>query len=162
MASPLLTHSHRQDFLRERWGFECSCEACSASAADINASDLRLEKISSIVPLLLSDQHDGVPQGIAAFDVTKLADSLISLATKERLDAVMLEPYRAAALEWNAVGERGKAVHYANLAVEYGRKSLGPRDHKVRDMLSLVDGPERHWSWKLRVIGSDARSQGRA
>lgn len=158
ITSPLLTRAHRQDFLHGRWGFGCSCEACSASAAEINASDLRLERISSILPLLLDDQNGAIPNTAdEAAAVTELADSLVSLATEERLDAVMLDPYRAAALEWNAVGDREKAVEYANLAVEYGTTSLGPRDHKVKDMQSLVGDPERHWSWKLRIIGPDAR-----
>lgn len=82
---------------------------------------------------------------------TELADLLILLAQEERLDAVMLQPLRAAALEWNAIGEREKAIEYARLAVEHGISSFGSRDQMVKDMEHLIDEPEQHWSWNLRV-----------
>lgn len=81
---------------------------------------------------------------------SELADLLISLSKMEGLDAVMLQPYRAAALEWNACGESSKAISYAKLAVEYGINSFGPQNPMVRDMQDLIQDPELHWSWKLR------------
>lgn len=153
MASPFLLHSHRQSLLRNRWGFECTCSACSAAAVDVNASDTRLEKISSLWPLLL-DRIEG-----SHFDTTnpvpnttsELADLLVSLAEDERLDAVMLQPYRTAALEWNALGEREKATQNARLAFEYGINSFGKLNSMVRDIQDLIQDPELHWSWKLRL-----------
>lgn len=82
---------------------------------------------------------------------TELADLLVSLSKEEGLDAVMLQPYRIAALEWNAVGESAKAVQYANLAVEYGTNSFGKRNLKVKEMAEFIQAPELHWSWENRL-----------
>lgn len=150
--SPFISHAHRQHLLHDRWGFKCSCTACSAPAAQVNASDTRLEKISSLWPFLLDKGSDGVQgvNGTVTNDRSELAELLVSLAETERLDAVMLQPYRAAALEWNASGESSKAKHYATLAIEYGINSFGPLNPMVRDMQDLLQDPELHWSWKLR------------
>ncbi|KAJ4389651.1 SET domain-containing protein 5 [Gnomoniopsis smithogilvyi] len=151
--SPFISHAHRQSLLHDRWGFKCTCAACSAPAANVNASDTRLEMISSIWPFLLDKPAGDSFKDSDKLDTTnrsELADLLVSLAETEGLDAVMLQPYRAAALEWNALGEAGKATSYARFAVEYGINSFGPRNPMVRDMQDLIQDPELHWSWKLR------------
>lgn len=104
--------------------------------------------------------EDGVPDTTETVtsDGSELAELLVSLAEEERLDAVMLQPYRAAALEWNALGERKKASHYARLAVRFGINSFGSQNPMVRDMEDLIQDPELHWSWKLRSLGQDARA----
>lgn len=149
--SPFLTHNHRRGLLHDRWGFECHCAACTASEVHVNASDVRLQKISSLLPLLLDDKSSRVPSTTQAVNETELADLLVNLAEEEPLDAVMLQPYRAAALEWNAIGDREKAIDYAELAVKYGVNSFGERNHMVRDMRDLINDPEQHWSWRFRV-----------
>lgn len=150
--SPFLSHDHRQHLLHDRWGFKCTCGACSAPAADINASDTRLEKISSLWPFLLDKSGDEVQEAnrTVANNSTELAELLVSLAEIEGLDAVMLQPYRAAALEWNALGDPSKAKYYAALAIEYGINSFGSQNPMVRDMQGLMKDPELHWSWRLR------------
>lgn len=150
--SPFISHANRQHLLHDRWGFKCTCAACSAPAADVNASDTRLEKISSLWPFLIDKIGDEVrgANRTTTPDSSELAELLVSLAEIEGLDAVMLQPYRAAALEWNALGESSKAKHYAALAIEYGINSFGSQNPMVRDMQGLVKNPELHWSWKLR------------
>ncbi|KAJ4414470.1 SET domain-containing protein 5 [Gnomoniopsis sp. IMI 355080] len=152
--SPFISHAHRQSLLHDRWGFKCTCAACSASAAKVNASDTRLEKISSLWPFLLDkagdESQDAAQDEAVPTNRSELAESLVSLAETEGLDAVMLQPYRAAALECNALGESVEAIYYARLAVEYGINSFGSRNPMVRDMQDLIQDPELHWSWKLR------------
>lgn len=156
-TSPLLPHAQRQHRLHNRWGFKCTCAACSAPASAVSASDSRLEQMASLWPLLLDQQPtDGNAPVVTSQDgkkkASEVAELLVSLAEEELgLDAVMLQPYRFAALEWNAVGERRKAVHYAGLAVEYGTNGFGPWGAEVGDMEELVDDPEAHWSWRLRL-----------
>lgn len=82
---------------------------------------------------------------------TELADLLVSLSKEEWLDAVMLQPYRIAALEWNAVGESDKAVQYAKLAVKYGTNTFGRWNRKVQEMAEFIQAPEFHWSSGIRL-----------
>ncbi|KAK7699376.1 SET domain-containing protein 5 [Diaporthe eres] len=151
--SPFLTRANRQSLLHDRWGFQCTCAACSAPEPSTTAPYDRLEKVASLWPLLLDEREFGVPTTDEEMtNATELADLLVSLAREETgLDAVLLHPYRVAALEWNAAGDREKAVEYAKLAVSYGTRSFGPWDRGVEDMRELVEDPEGHWSWRLRT-----------
>lgn len=103
------------------------------------------------MPLLLDNSNDRVPPTIEAVNGTELAELLVALAREEHLDAVMLQPHRAAALEWSAVGNREKAVYHAELGRKYGINSFGERNQMVRDLHDLILHPEQHWSWRLRV-----------
>lgn len=109
--------------------------------------------MASLWPLLLDERENGVPTtDEETTNATELADLLVSLAREETgLDAVLLHPYRVAALEWNAAGDMEKAVEYAKLAVSYGMRSFGPWDRGSEDMRELVEDPEGHWSWRLRT-----------
>jgi len=152
MYSPFLLHAQRQKLLRDRWGFQCGCTACSAPARDVDIADSRLERIMSLWPLLLDEAvEEEAPAQAEGVQATELADLLVSLSKEERLDAVMLQPYRVAALEWNAVGGSEKAVQYAKLAVEYGTKTFGTWNDQVREMVEFMEAPEMHWSWGIRL-----------
>lgn len=89
--------------------------------------------------------------------MTEYAELVVALAQEEQLDAVMLQPYRAAALEWSAVGERERALHYAELACEYGITSFGKQNGLVRDMQNLITHSDQHWSWRLRLSDAETR-----
>uniref|UniRef100_A0A0C4E6U3 HEPN domain-containing protein n=1 Tax=Magnaporthiopsis poae (strain ATCC 64411 / 73-15) TaxID=644358 RepID=A0A0C4E6U3_MAGP6 len=81
------------------------------------------------------------------------AEALLRLYAEERLDCAMGDAYTLAALNYNAFGRAELAVKYALLAVEAGSIEHGEHGHDVQDMKKLLSGPEKHWSWRRRVLG---------
>jgi hypothetical protein len=80
-----------------------------------------------------------------------MAELLVSLYEQERLSTLLYEAYTFAAIEWNGAGEPWTATKYAQLAIQHGLLSGGPRDHDVLEMQSLARDPWAHWSWMLRT-----------
>lgn len=145
----------RMHALQHTWGFHCSCSFCSLPPALSDQSDARLDHINSLIKLLndwsivpVADGGDGV----TAVDVDPEAgDLLVSLYEQERLWIGRTVAYHIAALNWNAFGERYKAVRYALLAVEYAIIDDGPDVWFLPEMRMLAENPEGHWSWRKRV-----------
>lgn len=62
-------------------------------------------------------------------------------------------PYGFAALAWNAVGEREKAVRYAEAAREVVllKDGRGGASAGLRIWEEVIKDVEGHWSWRRRV-----------
>lgn len=109
-----------------------------------DASDARIKQIRQIRKQLedYTTASSATPQ---------MADLFVSMYEQERLDGSIYEAYAFAAIEWNGVGEPWNAVRYAQLAIEFGLASVGPKDKDVKELKRLVDDPWGHWSWMLRT-----------
>lgn len=138
------SRAKRLSKLKHVWGFQCGCSQCTQPAQMGAASDARLAQIHRLRRHL--EDYTG---GSAA--TPQMADLFVSLYRQERLDSSVYEAYTFAAVEWNGVGEPWAATRYAQLAVEWGLASVGPRDPDVREMQRLARDPWGHWSWMLRT-----------
>jgi hypothetical protein len=85
---------------------------------------------------------------------------LITLYELEGLQVRIYEAYYRAALEWNGVGDSGRAVKYARLCLDRGLLLRGPDRPFVDSMKELVADPTRHWSWGFRVKNSLKETKG--
>jgi hypothetical protein len=142
--SPIQSRRQRLSKLEKIWGFKCSCSQCTQGEHISRASDARLKQIRE----LRREFQDYTTQSRAT---PQMAELMISLFEQERLDAMIYEAYRDAAVEWNGVGEPWLATKFAGLAIDTGLPSVGPDDSEVVDMQDLVLDPWSHWSWMLRT-----------
>ncbi|KAH8771688.1 hypothetical protein F5883DRAFT_491819 [Diaporthe sp. PMI_573] len=132
----------RRERTLRNWGFGCACAQCSLPEALANASDHRLWRLYE------------TEQTKTAYE-TRILDAvalLLSIYEQERL----LGPhgssaYRLAALNYNAFRRPEGAVKYALLALEQFVVEEGANSVVVREMVSLLDDPEAHWSWGKRL-----------
>ncbi|KAK4135357.1 SET domain-containing protein [Trichocladium antarcticum] len=137
--------------LKRGWGFECDCALCVLEGGRQREADERVGLIGEVKGVLGDWAWHG-----AGGEGTGMAELLVGLFEMERLWTVMHEAYALAALEFNAVGERWRAVKYARLAVEWGIPMVGDEDEDVEDMRELAGDPRGHWSWMRRVRNRDA------
>lgn len=100
------------------------------------------------MPELTEELEDYTNESLAT---PEMADLLVSMYHQERLYGPIAEPYKFAAIEYNAVGDIWTAQKYARLAVEAGILYAGPWDKDVKSMELLLKDPEAHWSYMLRA-----------
>lgn len=81
------------------------------------------------------------------------AELLITLFELEGLHVRIYEAYYRAAIEWNGVGDSGRAIRYARLCLDKGLLLRGPNRPFVDSMRALIADPAGHWSWRFRIKG---------
>ncbi|KAF1813010.1 SET domain-containing protein [Eremomyces bilateralis CBS 781.70] len=140
---PTLTRSTRQAVLKNGWGFDCSCSACTQREIFTAASDHRLDAIDFLTKELANRTE-------ASTASPETAELLVSLCEQERLDGPIADAYTYAAIEYNGVGDHRTAQKYAMLAIERGLLYSGEKDSDVIAMYRLMADPQNHWSWMYR------------
>lgn len=146
--SPFQTHASRQSSLLFHWGFQCTCALCTAPAAAVQESDARIAEIQALWAVL--DQY-APPSSSAAAATPAHAERLVQLYRDEGLHARLVEAYYRAAVEYNGRGDAGRAVHFAQQALEAGAvRESGIRPF-LDNMRALARDPAAHWTWMFRV-----------
>jgi len=79
------------------------------------------------------------------------AELLITLFKLEGLQVRIYEAYYRAAIEWNGVGDSGRAMRYARLCLDKGLLLRGAKRPFVDSMRALIANPTGHWSWRFRL-----------
>jgi hypothetical protein len=144
LGSPIQVRANRQHQLLSHWGFECTCNHCTADSDSVALSDKNVEKIHA----LWSDLDDYSPTSGGSADK---AEQLLELYKQERLDTRMHEAYYRASIEWNGVGNSTAAVEAARRCLERGEQMRGPQAPFARNMRDLLQDPQKHWSWGFRL-----------
>ncbi|KAF2967213.1 hypothetical protein GQX73_g6378 [Xylaria multiplex] len=139
---PLQVRSVRQERTRNTLGFSCACSHCTLSENDADASDARLLTMSRIE----SELADFSSQASSP----ALIEEYLSLYRREGLEHNLAGAYTLAALNYNLFGKADMAKKYAQLSVEAGLLESGPDAADVREMKTLADYPESHWSWNKK------------
>lgn len=134
----------RQIYLLQHWGFECACSLCTASEAEIEKSDLRIDRIRS----LWGDLDNYTPDSAAT---PEKAELLIDLYRDEGLVTRMVEAYYRVAVEWNGAGDAMKAKLFAEKAISAGEIMESGIRPFLNNMRELAKNPEGHWTWRFRV-----------
>ncbi|KAI1776268.1 SET domain-containing protein [Hypoxylon cercidicola] len=141
---PLQTHSTRQEKLKKEWGFQCSCERCSANASTIAESDERVVQIQKLWKEL--DDHSA-----ASTATPERAELLVSLYEREGILGRINEAYYRAAIEYIGIGDIANATKYAKLCAEHGQLFIGPDRPFVKNMQDLIAAPTKYPKWKFRI-----------
>lgn len=132
----------RQSLLSQTWSFTCSCPRCTAEPHVLAESDARCDHLNRLRRELDDYSASATPEK---------AELLVTLYELEGLEVRMYEAYYRAALEWNGVGDSGRALRYARLCLDRGLLLRGPDRPFVESMRALVADPTAHWSWRFRV-----------
>lgn len=142
--NPFETHAVRQQHIMGSWGFKCTCQHCSMSEKAIHESDARLYEI---------DELEAELGNFASSKASvKMIERLLELYSKEKLDAKVHGAYVLAALNYNLYGDLTNARKFANLAIETGIVEYGEDAEDVEAMRALAKDPERHFTWRKRLI----------
>lgn len=121
------------------WGFRCSCSICRQPHDHILASDRRLTKIREI-KAELDDWKKTKPR-------IEMSQLLTSLYQQERLSAPA--GLQHATYAYSAKGDEANTIHYASLAVELLTLVVGSENEQTLEMVSLMQDPKSHHSWKF-------------
>lgn len=119
-----MSHQERQALLAD-WGFQCTCDMCTAAPAEIAASDNRRQKITQLKADIMDFLNRGKVHG-----AVKMIREVIDVMDKENLRPLMTEQYETLArIQW-ALGNKEKGVEYAResirLLTDHG--FMDPRD----------------------------------
>ncbi|KAI0434776.1 hypothetical protein F5Y09DRAFT_295603 [Xylaria sp. FL1042] len=146
---PIMLRSERQMLLKG-WGFECSCERCSANATQVAESDGNITEIQRLWREL--DNYSASSRATPA-----MAERLILLYHREGLESRIQEAHYRAAVEWIGVGEIEKASEHAMRCVKYGTLFKGPGRPFIKKMEQLLGSPTAHPHWMFRLKHSDVQ-----
>ncbi|KAI0534918.1 hypothetical protein GGR58DRAFT_29962 [Xylaria digitata] len=145
---PVLTRSERMRRLKS-WGFECTCERCTANETQVAESDENVLEMQRLWKEL--DNYSASSRATPA-----MAERLISLYNQEGLQSRIQEAHYRAAVEWIGIGEIEKASEHAMICVKYGTLFKGPGRPFIEKMKQLLDSPTSHPHWMFRSKHNDA------
>ncbi|KAI0015711.1 hypothetical protein F4780DRAFT_49156 [Xylariomycetidae sp. FL0641] len=126
------TRPQRQAALR-RWGFECQCSLCSASKAEVAASDYRRTKMQTLRGELMDliDKRDGT-------GAVRLTKQMIELLRAEDLPSLLAAQYEILArLYWQA-RDMQTAKQYAKTSLDV-LEDQGYLARGAGDLSALLD-----------------------
>jgi hypothetical protein len=145
---PFQLAEHRRRWLKDAFGFECSCRRCSQTDKD----DAMIGEIREIEALL--GEWESEPGMVPWYEYSDNAERLLELYERMGLHGFMNTAYGHAALAYNSVGESGRATMYARRALEAARLRHG-KDNGSRAVTVwqefLDGGAWKHWSFRKRV-----------
>ena len=141
-TSPLEHTAARQQHLQQGFHFTCTCRRCTDSG-----SDATLDRIKT----LESQLNDWSPTSSASSASLAVAEELLALYRQQGLEGFMDMAYGFAALAYSAVGDKEKALGYAEKAQEAIVMKDGVWTANWRVWEEFRGGVEGHWSWKRRA-----------
>jgi tetratricopeptide (TPR) repeat protein len=106
-----LIYEERQERI-QRWGFKCTCEACSALPEERAASDRNRKRVEFLGEEVVRRLRNGRPQ--AAIDS---ANEAIDLLEKEGLYQQLSDYYESIARIYRAINDKKRARVYASKAL---------------------------------------------
>ncbi|KAK5654278.1 hypothetical protein OQA88_7454 [Cercophora sp. LCS_1] len=145
--------STRQSLLQKTWSFTCTCERCTQETHLLAESDSRCAQLAQLRRELADTSVSATPEK---------AELFVTLFELEGLHVRIYEAYYRAAIEWNGVGDSGRAIKYARLCLDRGLLLRGERRPFVDSMRELVGNAEGHWSWRFRLKQSEEGTQEQA
>lgn len=139
-----LPQARRAAALRDHWGFDCSCAACTAPPEAIADSDERVEEIVEIQDTLGSAAAN--PK-----ELLGLLEKLLKLYDEEGIISPKPKYYEIAAYAANQLGDEDAAKSYAHMAARYWSIVAGPKSWDVWRVEDLLRDPKEHPSWRYKV-----------
>lgn len=91
-------------------------------------------------------------------DRHELSEYLVLLYELEGLVTGIMDAYYLAAVEWNGIGSRIKALSYARLGLANSLPYYGPHEPVVESLQRMIHDTTKHWSWKYRLRNEEALS----
>lgn len=108
-----MTRPERQDLLRRRWGFTCTCTLCTAPPPTIAASDARREGMRELREKVVAHVNRQEFSQAAGWHT-----EMLGLIQQEGMMAPLGEHYEIIARLHMAMGDWRETVRWARLAIE--------------------------------------------
>ena len=136
--------TERQGRLKEYFGFDCTCEACSLPAEELEASDARLRRAQKL------DEAIGDPRRVRHLPERALADckALLNIYQEEgifdlRLPRLYYDAFQIAAMHADAA----RASVFAKLGADARIVCEGEESEEVKSMKALQAKPASFDNW---------------
>jgi hypothetical protein len=126
----------RRQAMLKRWGFTCTCDACSAPAAVRDASDARRNKYEATKAKIIDAIEDG-----KLYMAIKLSKQCLTMVEEEAgMETLITEQYEAIARLYWALTDRRNADKYARMALQHVRASglMEPGTTEDQDVAKLL------------------------
>jgi hypothetical protein len=136
-----MTQERRHEFLKEHWGFECTCPLCSAPLDLVSKSDERLGQINQLEERLGKEPRNHRKQ-------LAIVAKLLRLFDEEGLITPKAKYCEIASYAANQLGDEARAIKYGQLARQYWSIVAGPESWEVQRMEELLRDPKAHPSWR--------------
>ncbi|KAH5720389.1 hypothetical protein HBI20_103840 [Parastagonospora nodorum] len=134
-------HRRRMKSLEANHNFQCVCSLCTASEAEIEASNDRLSEIKALKSVLPSDTADS-PQLLG------LLHNLIKLYDDEDLHTETPMYEEILALTFSSFGIAHRAKYWAGRAKKHWAVLLGQESWEAKRCGDLEDDVRMHATWK--------------
>lgn len=134
-----MTRPERQDMLRKRWGFTCSCSLCTAPDDVISASDARREGMRDLREKVLGHVNRSEYSQAVSHHIR-----MIEMIKEEGMMAPLGEHYEIVARLYMAVGDRERTVEWAKKAVDdleiYGGREVYEQIWEMEEYIRRMGG----------------------
>ncbi|AEO60489.1 hypothetical protein MYCTH_104665 [Thermothelomyces thermophilus ATCC 42464] len=112
----------RRRYLRNHWGFECSCSLCRASQLDLDNSEVWRSKVKSLKETILNARSEGFYQ-----NAITMTEEWLMVSEWDMTPPLMAEYHDTLADLYFLKGDMVNATRYARMAVD-GWARLGSVD----------------------------------
>ncbi|KAL2142888.1 hypothetical protein VTI28DRAFT_656 [Corynascus sepedonium] len=126
------TSNERKESLEKIWGFKCQCSLCTASPADVEASDARRLEIRSLQAEVLELAQKGEFR-----QAVKAAENLFDIVEQEGLTELLGGMYEVPARLYYHVGDLDKALEYT-LKVKHELDGYGVPDEAAQRKIDML------------------------
>ena len=140
-ANVEIPSKQRQEYLFNRWGFNCTCNTCAAGKEKTTESDQRLVRMYNIKNEIHKLGKDN-PQR-----VLDLAVELLELYDEEGLITEKAIYSEMAAISAIALGDQQTAKAFAKDALNQWGILAGQDSDEYKSMLELLADPTKHSLW---------------
>jgi hypothetical protein len=124
----------RRQYLKQHWGFDCSCSLCRGPQTDLADSESWRRKIKSLKETIMNAKAEGFYQ-----DAIVMTEEWLMFSEWDRQPPLMPEYHDLLADLYHLKGDLVNATRYARMAVD-GWVNLGSVDDKELEQARLFLG----------------------
>ncbi|KAK0701575.1 hypothetical protein B0T26DRAFT_733950 [Lasiosphaeria miniovina] len=149
------TREDRRKYLKENWGFDCTCELCRATDLEIGDSESRRRRMKELKESVLYARKEGFFQ-----DAVNMAEEWLMFSEWERLPPLMPEYYDTLTELYLLNGDIFNATRYGRMALD-GWAKFGSVDDEFleRSRIGLLNLSERSKTRRLYSSGGGPREK---
>lgn len=116
----------RRNYLKENWGFDCTCSLCRGSETEISDSESWRDKIKSLKETILNAKSQGYYH-----DAIVMTEEVLQFSEWERIPPFMPEYHDTLADLYFLKGDMANATRYARMAVDGWARSGSVDDEEL-------------------------------
>lgn len=152
------TRKARNDDLKERFQFTCSCRLCSLPLKQIQESDARLERILQLDNLFGQNGMQGILS--SPLQILRYVDEQVQLYNKQAADnPVETRPHFDATQIFIAHGDLARGCVFTERAVSGWRTAFGDDSNQVLEHDPIAKNPATHMLYGTSMKWKSAADQ---